>query len=86
MTKLDWNYKFIEILNEEEVPPINLFFFLVQFLYDLSHDLSISVPRELTPLELSLVEMLGNVRDSLKPNLEKLTILKEKYTNDFEER
>lgn len=78
--------KIIELLNEEEVPPLNTFFFLIQFLYNLSHDISISVSRELTPLELSIVEMLCNVRDSLKPNLEKLAILKEKYTQDFEER
>ena len=78
--------KILEILNEEDVPIINLFLFLVQITYSISHDIYISVPRELTPLELSLVEMIGSVRDSLKPHLAKLEELRKQHFDDFEVR
>ena len=84
MTKLDWNDKFIEILNEEKAPPLNTFLFLIQFLYDLSHDISFSSSKDPTPLEASFIEMIIDVRDSLKSNIDKLKILSEQHFKDFE--
>lgn len=78
--------RILDVMNEEDVPVINLFLFLTQVLYNLAHDITISVSRELTPLELSVIEMIGNVRDSLKPNLDKIAELKDQYLDEFEVR
>ena len=78
--------RILDIMNEEDVPVINLFLFLVQVSYNVAHDISISVSRELTPLELSIIEMIGSVRDSLKPNLDKLQELRKQHFDDFEVR